>query len=315
VQAAAPEAAAAADAAEDAVAAAADDVIQDRVGLGWRPEYAVGILCNTDQVDLVEVIADNFLREPKVLRTLAAQIPVSLHAVSLGLASSLPVETRRLEKLARLFDICTPESWSEHFAFVRAGGFEIGHLAAPPRNDETAEGAFRNLQLARRVIGAAPLLENIATLIEPPCSAYGEWDWIGRILQASSCGLLLDLHNLLANCVNFGGDPDRVLRRLPHDKIGLVHLSGGKWIADPENEKKLHLLDDHLNDPPDEVYRLLALLAELCPNSLSVIIERDGNYPAFELVLEQVRRTRQALALGRQRRKEYAIVEGLRDHG
>ena len=118
----------------------------DRFGLSWRPEYAAGILCHADEIDLVEIIADNFLNDASAarsLRTLSAQLPISLHSVSLGLASSLPVETRRLDKLARLFDICTPDSWSEHFAFVRAGGHEIGHLAAPPRNDETIDGTIQ----------------------------------------------------------------------------------------------------------------------------------------------------------------------------
>ena len=65
--------------------------MRDRVGLGWRPELAAGILSNLDRIDLVEVIADDFFEAPRrrlrALRTLAAQTPVTLHGVSLGLAS------------------------------------------------------------------------------------------------------------------------------------------------------------------------------------------------------------------------------------
>ena len=201
-----------------------------------------------------------------------------------------------MEKLARLFDICTPESWSEHLAFVRAGGREIGHLAAPPRNDETIDGAIRNVRQATRIVGCAPVLENIATLIRPPLSTYGEWPWIDHILKAASCDLLLDLHNLLANCANVSEDPARVLKTVPLDRVETVHLSGGKWIKDPLNPEKRHLLDDHLHDVPDAVYDLLALLAELCPNPLTVIIERDGHFPEFEIMLAQLRRARAAVA-------------------
>lgn len=289
----------------------------DRFGLSWRPEYAAGILCHADEIDLVEIIADNFLNDASVarsLRTLSAQLPISLHSVSLGLASSLPVETRRLDKLARLFDICTPDSWSEHFAFVRAGGHEIGHLAAPPRNDETIDGTIKNIHLAARIVARAPVLENIATLIRPPLSTYGEWRWMDHILNAASCGLLLDLHNLLANCANCGDDPGQTLRRVPLDRVQTVHLSGGKWIKDPRNPDRRHLLDDHLHDVPDIVYDLLSTLAELSPNPLTVIIERDGNFPAFEIMRDQLQRARDAVASGRARRLQHHRQETQLEH-
>ena len=274
----------------------------DRFGLSWRPDYSASILCHTDEIDLVEIIADNFSRCIGGTLTSHACGAIAHHA-PFGLARSwrrpLPVETKRLEKLARLFDICTPESWSEHLAFVRAGGREIGHLAAPPRNDETIDGAIRNVRQAARIVGCAPVLENIATLIRPPLSTYGEWPWIDHILKAASCDLLLDLHNLLANCANASEDPARVLKTVPLDRVQTVHLSGGKWIKDPLNPKKRHLLDDHLHDVPDAVYDLLAMLAELCPNPLTVIIERDGHFPEFEIMLDQLRRARAAVAAGR----------------
>jgi uncharacterized protein (UPF0276 family) len=98
----------------------------DRVGLGWRPELAAGILTNLDRIDIVEVIADDYfdkpLRQVRPLRTLSAQVPVLLHGVSQGLASTLPADPRRIEKLARIVGMVEPESWSEHLAFVRAGG-------------------------------------------------------------------------------------------------------------------------------------------------------------------------------------------------
>jgi uncharacterized protein len=296
---------------------AADHRGSDRFGVSWRPEYAAGILCHADEIDTVEIIAENFLRDgasARSLRTLSAQIPITLHSVALGLASSIPVETKRVEKLARLFDHCTPLSWSEHFAFVRAVGREIGHLAAPPRNDETIEGTIRNVRIAERIIGSAPLLENIATLITPPLSTYSEWAWMDHIVGAASCDLLLDLHNLLANCVNGGVNPEQTLRRTPLHRVRVVHLSGGKWIKDPLHPERRHLLDDHLHDVPGEVYELLATLAELCPNPLTVIIERDGNFPEFEIVLDQLRRAKTAVAAGRARRMKSRAMEVRLEH-
>ena len=111
--------------------------MKDRIGMGWRPALAAGILANLDRIELVEVIADDFFnatrRELRALRTLAAQTPVALHGVSLGLASALAVETKRLDQMARLCEAVLPVSWSEHLAFVRGGAARWPISTPPPR--------------------------------------------------------------------------------------------------------------------------------------------------------------------------------------
>ncbi|HEX2825146.1 MAG TPA: DUF692 domain-containing protein [Burkholderiales bacterium] len=273
----------------------------DRVGLGWRPELAAGILSNLDRIDLVEVIADDYFgRNARELRTLHAQVPLVLHGVGLGLASTSAPDAKRLDAMARVVDIAEPEFWSEHLAFVRAGGIEIGHLAAPPRNAALVDATARNVDRARRVVGTRPGLENIATLIDPPASDLGEADWISRVIAASGAGLLLDLHNAYANCLNFGGDASAFVARLPMHAICAIHLGGSKWIAASNGERRL--LDDHLHDVPAPVYALLEQVAALAPEPLTVIIERDGNYPPIQRLLDEIDLARAAIARGRARR-------------
>lgn len=275
----------------------------DRVGLGWRSELAVGILSNLERVDIVEVIADDFFnssrRERRALRTLAAQIPVALHGVSLGLASSTPVEEKRLDQMARLCAEIAPVSWSEHLAFVRGGGLEIGHLAAPPRTLATIAGTLANLARATKIVGVGPQVENVATLIDPPGSDLDEATWVSEIVCGSNCELLLDLHNLYANALNFNFDPKDFIARIPPDRIATIHLAGGKWIGANGARR---LLDDHLHDVPDPVYDLLEEAAARATGSLTVILERDGHFPAIDCLLNQLDRAREALALGRARR-------------
>jgi uncharacterized protein len=276
----------------------------DRVGLGWRPDLASGILSHLDRIDFLEIIADDFFGAPqwnlRALQTLSSQVPVALHGVSLGLASSVPVETKRLDKMARLVDQVRPQFWSEHLAFVRGGGVEIGHLAAPPRTADTVEGAVENLSRAGALIGSNPVMENIATLIDPPGSTLSEAAWIGRILAGAECDLLLDLHNVYANGVNHGYDPVAFLRHLPAARIKAIHIAGGKFISAPDSRPRL--LDDHLHDVPDPVFVLLEEAAALSLNPLTVILERDGAYPSMGCLLVQIEQARHALARGRARR-------------
>ncbi|MGZ5801848.1 MAG: DUF692 domain-containing protein, partial [Burkholderiaceae bacterium] len=276
-----------------------------RVGIGWRGELAAGIFANLDQIDILEVIADDYFNMEKrglnALRRMSSLVPVTLHGVAMGLASTIPTEQVRIEKMARLVAAIRPESWSEHLAFVRAGGIQIGHLAAPPRSPQSVSGAIANIRTATRIVGTAPILENIATMIDPPASTLDEAQWVTEIVEGSDTTLLLDLHNLYANCVNFGKDPAEELLRFPLDRVRAVHLSGGKWVQEPGMHKppRMRLLDDHLHDVPSEVFDLLTLLGQHAPRQLTVILERDGHYPNFDILLSQLSDARNALHRGR----------------
>jgi uncharacterized protein (UPF0276 family) len=282
----------------------------DRVGLGWRADLAAGIFSNLDRIDLLEVIADDFFaapaREVLALKTLASQVSVVLHGVGMGLGSSAPVETKRLEQMARLVDQVKPEFWSEHLAFVRAGGMEIGHLAAPPRTADAVEGAATNLSRAAALVGSKPIMENIATLIDPPWSTLSESAWINGILASADCDLLLDLHNVYANGLNHGYNPKAFLHKIPAQRIATIHIAGGQLVSAPDGRQRL--LDDHLHDVPDPVFDLLEEAAALSPNQLTVILERDGAYPSMDCLLVQMDLARGALVRGRARRTAFHEV-------
>jgi uncharacterized protein (UPF0276 family) len=255
-----------------------------KYGLGWRRELGAGILANLDTIEVLEVLAEELFdadaSQRRAFRFLRSQVPVVLHATSLGLASPERADPRRLERIARVVEWLEPELWSEHLAFVRAGGIEVGHLAAPPRNDATLEGLLRNVEEARRVVGSLPLLENVASLIDPPCSTYDERQWLHAVLAATPCDLLLDLHNVHANAANFGFDAAALVVSLPMPRVRLVHLAGGRRI------ERGRVLDDHLHRVPEEVFALLALVD--APHAY-VILERDGNYPSVAELLAELR--------------------------
>jgi uncharacterized protein len=278
---------------------------RDRVGLGWRPELAAGIFDTLDQIDVLEVIADDFVEASRqrrqALKVLARQVPLHIHSIALGMAGAEEVSSKRLDRLARLINEVEPEVWSEHLAFTHAGGVEIGHLAAPPRNEASVVNAVRNLRKASDVVGSVPLMENIATLLDPPCSSLSEQAWIAGIASASGCGLVLDLHNLHANATNFGFDPLQFLSEIPLARIGCVHIAGGQLITAPDGDKS-YVLDDHLHDVTEPVYDLLSELAARTPQPLTVILERDGAYPPMPALLQELASAREALAAGRRRR-------------
>jgi uncharacterized protein len=289
-----------------AAGAAAVAVEPDRVGIGWRRPLAAAIFAALDAIDVIEVIAETCeavgAPERRSLRALGREVPLLLHGVSLGPASVSPVDEHRLDGIARVIGTIEPRTWSEHLSFVRSGGHEIGHLAAPPRNAATVDGALRNLGRITEVVGMHPALENIATLLQPPASSLDEPEWVAAIAAGAGAPLLLDLHNLYANAVNFGHEPRRYLERFPLQRVELVHISGGVWTPTPDGwggRPAARLLDDHLHDVPDPVFELLEVVAAAVPGPLTVILERDGHFPPMPVLLGQLRRARSALAAGR----------------
>lgn len=287
-----------------AAAGAAATSLRDRFGLGWRPELAAELHLRLDRLDLVEVIADDWMfrpaREQRALRALAEQVTLTLHGVSLGLCSAAPVDERRLAAFARLVERVRPAAWSEHLAFVRGGGAEIGHLAAPPRTDATLDGLARNVARARSVVGTAPQLENVATLVDPPGSDHPETAWLPRVAATADAPLLLDLHNLFANAHNFGFDAIDVLDGVPWERVQAVHIAGGRaWRPDEPGVERARWLDDHRHAVPEAVYDLLREAGRRATGPLDVVLERDGDYPSVDELLAELDRARAALAAGR----------------
>jgi uncharacterized protein (UPF0276 family) len=260
-----------------------------RFGIGWRRELGASILAHLDRIDVVEVLAEEHVEasanERRALRFLATQVPVVVHGTSLGLASTEACDAKRLDAVARVLDWLRPEAWSEHLAFVRAGGIEIGHLAAPPRNDATLEGLQRNLERARALTGRIPILENVASLLDPPLSKYDEGEWLARVTATTGARLLLDLHNVHTNATNFRFDARAMLAKVPLERVEMIHLAGGRMIT------PTRLLDDHLHPVPNAVYDLLG---EVARDGMTVVLERDGNYPPFEELLAELDAARDA---------------------
>lgn len=244
------------------------------------------------------MIADDYFaasrKKTDALRALAAEVPVLLHGIALGMASTVGVDEKRLSQMARLMERVRPESWTEHLAFVRGGGVEIGHLASPPRNSALVESTLSNVERARQVTGVSPAMENVASFVDPPCSTLSEAEFLARMARSLPSGLLLDLHNVYTNSINFHYDANVLLDTIPLDRVTSIHIAGGRWM-------KGRMLDDHLHDVPHPVYQLLEHVAHGTRQPLTVILERDGAYPAIGDLLGQLELARQAVERGRAR--------------
>jgi uncharacterized protein (UPF0276 family) len=187
--------------------------------------------------------------------------------VKLSLGSAEGVDLDRARRLGALARELRAGVISEHVAFTRAGGLDVGHLTQLPRTREAIRVVARNVAKARRVLPDVPLLlENVAWSVLWPDDEMDEPTFYQEIVAATDCDLLLDVGNLFANAANEGLDPIAVLADYPLDRVGMIHVAGGVW-------EDGFYFDTHAHPVPPGVLELVAK----CP-AVPVMIERDANF-------------------------------------
>ena len=256
------------------------------VGLGYREPFRGELFRHRVQVDFLEVIADHYLdaspaREEE-LELLAEHFTLIPHGLSLSLGSADGLDGDYARKLGALLRRIDPPWWSEHLAYTRAGGRDIGHLTPLPCSREAIEAVCRNVEAIRRLIDRPLILENIAYVVAMPGAEMTEADFLAEVLERTGCGLLLDVMNLHANAVNHGYDPIEFLQRIPLERVVQLHFVGGHW-------QDGLLVDSHSAPTSPAVWDLLEAVLARAPVK-GVILERDQNIPPFaELVVELAR--------------------------
>ncbi|MEQ9317684.1 MAG: DUF692 family protein [Polyangiaceae bacterium] len=269
------------------------------VGIGLREPYVDELLALDDRgaIDVLEVMIDEAMHPgPKRdrWRRLGAKWPLVAHGTELGIADA---EGPREDYLAHLHE--TAKSlhlhwYSEHLAFLRAGGIELGHFGPFFDDEESLEVLARNAARVVDGLGCPLLLENPADVLgwagegdEDVATRLGRC--FDRALRAANCGALLDLTNLLYNARNEGYDARGFLEAMDAARVVEIHLAGGKswdglWI------------DSH--DHAVEV-DALALLRQVLPratNLRAIIVERDDRLPELSCLLEEVAAVRAVVA-------------------
>jgi uncharacterized protein (UPF0276 family) len=202
------------------------------------------------------------------------------HGLRLSLGGADSVEPARVAHLAHCAQTLDAPLVSEHIAFVRAGGTEVGHLLPVPRSWDALEAIVDNVRLAQAGLPVPLALEPIAALFDWPDDELTEADFLTEILDRTGALLLLDVANVYANARNRGEDPLALLDRLPLERVAYVHVAGGA-----EHDGLYH--DTHTDAVPTEVLDLVTALCER-RQPPALMLERDGDYPAADTLRDEL---------------------------
>ncbi len=161
---------------------------------------------------------------------------------------------------------------SEHFCFVTAGDFAASAPMPVPMTEATLQLGRARIERLAEACGLPVGLENLAIALSPRDVAE-QGAFIDRLLEPVDGFLLLDLHNLWCQIVNFGRDARALLDSYPLHRVTELHLSGGSW---DQVEGAPFRRDTHDEAVPEEVLGLLELALPLCPRLEVVLFERLG---------------------------------------
>jgi uncharacterized protein (UPF0276 family) len=253
-------------------------------GLGLKPQHFDDALqCGADGL-WFEVHPENYLVAggPRLawLEAIRDRHPVSMHGVSMSLASAQPPDPERLQALAKLVDRFQPILVSEHLAWSTWRGHYYPDLLPVPRNLATLHQVAANIERMQDALGRRIALENPSHYVTMP-HEFSETDFLAELSKRTGCGLLVDVNNVYVSAHNIEQHAAHWVDAIPAPAVMEIHLAGHQIDA-----AGALLVDSHDTAVAPAVWDLYhRLLART--GAVPTLIERDGDIPAFSALLTE----------------------------
>lgn len=264
------------------------------MGVGLRTPHFPHILAHGPGVDWFEIISENFIGHHgyarHVLETVARQVPVVMHGVSLSIGSTDALDMAYLAALKQLAGEIGPAWISDHLCWTGVASHNTHDLLPLPLTEACLAHVAGRVRQVQDYLERPLILENPSSYVAFRASQMPEWEFLGRLAEETGCGLLLDVNNVHVSAFNHGFDAADYIRRLPHERIVQLHLAGPSDCGDL-------LVDTHDAPVPDAVWRLYALAQQLT-GGVSTLLEWDANIPPYPALLLELDKARQMLAAG-----------------
>jgi uncharacterized protein len=211
----------------------------------------------------------------------ASGLPTVSHHIGLSIAGAIPIDLAYVTQMSAWAERWGAHWLSEHLAFV---SIAEGHAATAaglaltaPFDRDVLDLAVERARYVIEQTQAPFLLENSPYYVTFDDCDMSEAEFLNRFCADSGGGLLLDLHNLYCNVVNFG-------------------FSGHRFLANGSELGGMYA-DSHSGAPPEPVWDLLDDLVGRAPNLRGITFELHDSYLpliGFDGVAEVIARARRS---------------------
>lgn len=258
------------------------------VGVGLRQPMADALLeLRPKEIAWLEVHPENYVerggRFPHVLARAREHWPVVTHGLTLGLGATAPFDRDYVKTLKTFLDEVGSPWHSEHLCMTGVDDVMFHDLMPLPMTTASAKLAIQRVKELRDAVEKPIAIENITFYAEPGKAGMDEASFVLEVLEGADALLLLDVNNIYVNATNFGFDPRAYVDRIPKERVVQIHMAGHLIQADGLR------IDTHGEPICEDVFSLLEYaLKRLGP--VPVLLERDGNFPPVEVLVDEVRR-------------------------
>jgi uncharacterized protein (UPF0276 family) len=264
------------------------------IGIGYRRHIDEWTRANLAHFDVLEVTLDHCMTGSEAARAaifdLVGQIPLTAHGIGLSIGTDVPLDLAYVDEIAAIVDRLEAPAYSEHLAFTRVPGRDLGNLLPVPKTQEVAELIIAKVRVVQSRISVPFLLENITYIFDWPDSELSDAEFLSLICGETGAGILLDVENLYLNGRNHGFDPFAFLDGLPANAVKEVHVAGGITLHKDFLPQPL-FQDTHSHPVPVAALDLLDYaLKRQAP--MAIVLERDDRLDAVEEILDDVARLR-----------------------
>jgi hypothetical protein len=256
----------------------------------FNPSLLQYLRSSLSSLDYLEIIPDTFWTdfgptrdsrfveiEPyvDVLDWTAERMPVVAHHLGLSLGTEDAFEAGYLEQLGRWQGRYGFPWHSDHLSVARvpgSGRLEHAGVGIPVAFDaEMLDLMSLRIAEVQSSISVPFLVENSVNFLDIPEQEYTEPQFLNELTERTSCGLLLDLHNLYANARNHRFDPFTFLDEVNLERVVEIHIAGGSEFAGMWT-------DSHSGPCPEAVWQLLDWVLPRTPGLRGVTFEFHHSY-------------------------------------
>ena len=233
----------------------------------------------SDLVDVVEVEPQTMWRsrpggwdlaEPAFRWVQGLGLPTLVHGVGFPVGGCHPPDPAGVALTAECAARLGAAHWSEHLSYNRTvlgnRSIDAGFLLPPAQTAAGVEVAAEHVRAYHAAARLPFLVETGVSYLRPRPGELSDGAYIAGVAERADCGILLDLHNLLANERNGRQPVSGVLDELPLERVLEVHVAGGF-------EAGGYYLDAHVGAPDEELLALTASVLPRLPNLRAVMYE------------------------------------------
>ena len=193
-----------------------------------------------------------------------------IHGVTSPVGGSVIPDLTQLPLFIQMINNLNSPWASEHLSFNRAcdttGIFNSGFFLPPLQTYEGVRCAINSIQQMASRLPVPFAVETGVNYLRHRSDDLSDGEFVSMVVEATNCGIVLDLHNLWTNESNGRQTVSEFLDQIPLDKVWEVHLAGGQ-------EEDGYWLDAHSGEIPTELLELSQNVIPRLPNLHAIIFE------------------------------------------